>query len=316
MNVQGSQTNVTLFITNGGTASATGADTGVAKLSIGVDSSGFNGNPGAAGDLYGHTVSLTPGGVPFGSVNIRGVAMAPNGNQPLINGANAGKVSVGPIYGINAVGSYGGPFSPGSFTYSVANFGTASISYSFINGSINWLTGSPSSGTIVPGGSLTVNVSVNATANSLPAGLHTGNVIFNPGGVGLPVSIQVNAFTITPSTNYTAAGPVGGPFVPASQVYVLSNATGSALNWTLNTAQPWSSLSATTGSLAGAATTNITYSFNNAANSLAVGIYGDSITFSNVTGSALQDTINVTLQVGFGMFEDFSTYTLDRKSVV
>jgi hypothetical protein len=315
MNVQGSQTNVTLFITNGGTASATGADTGVAKLSIGVDSSGFNGNPGAAGDLYGHTVSLTPGGVPFGSVNIRGVAMAPNGNQPLINGANAGKVSVGPIYGINAVGSYGGPFSPGSFTYSVANFGTASISYSFINGSINWLTGSPSSGTIVPGGSLTVNVSVNATANSLPAGLHTGNVIFNPGGVGLPVSIQVNAFTITPSTNYTAAGPVGGPFVPASQVYVLSNATGSALNWTLNTAQPWSSLSATTGSLAGAATTNITYSFNNAANSLAVGIYGDSITFSNVTGSALQDTINVTLQVGFGMFEDFSTYTQNANLV-
>jgi hypothetical protein len=96
---------------------------------------------------------------------------------------------------------------------------------------------------------------------------------------------------------------------------VLSNATGSALNWTLNTAQPWSSLSATTGSLAGAATTNITYSFNNAANSLAVGIYGDSITFSNVTGSALQDTINVTLQVGFGMFEDFSTYTQNANLV-
>ena len=41
INVYGTQTNVTLFITSGGTASAVGADTGVAKLTVGVDSSGW-----------------------------------------------------------------------------------------------------------------------------------------------------------------------------------------------------------------------------------------------------------------------------------
>ena len=136
-----------------------------------------------------------------------------------------------------------------------------------------------------------------------------GNVIFNPGGVGRLASIQVNAFILTPSTNFAAAGPAGGQFVPTSQVYVLSNATGSALNWTMNTAEPWSSLSATAGSLGGFSSTNITYSFNGAANALAVGLYNDTISLTNASGNSLVSTIGVGLQVGFGIFDDFSTFT-------
>ena len=301
MNVYGTQTNITLFITNGGTVGPSGP---AANLYIGVDSSGFGGNPGSSGD-FNSGVSVLKN-----NVNIRGIAMAPNGYQPLTNAANTA-ISVGPIYGINSVGNFGNQssFSPGSFTYSVANFGASSFFYQFINGPANWLSAVPSTGTITPGGSLTVVVSVNANAASLPAGPHSGNIIFNPGGVARPVSFMVNAFTLTPSTNFIAAGSVHGPFVPSSQIYVLSNSTGSALNWTVNTAQPWSSLSVTTGGLAGAASTNITYSFNPNATNLTAGIYTDFITFSNASGSALLDTITVTLQVGFGMFEDFSTYT-------
>ena len=169
VNVNGGQTNVTLFITSGGTASPAG----VAKLTVGVDSSGYNADPGPGGDLYGNTVSLTPNGVAAGSVNIRGVAMAPTGNQPLITATGGSKASVGPVFGMTSVGSFGGPFSPGSFTYSVANFGTANMSYSFINGPAPWLTASPSSATIPSGGSLTVTVTVNGdAANSLSAGVH------------------------------------------------------------------------------------------------------------------------------------------------
>ena len=230
----------------------------------------------------------------------------------MINGANTGKISVGPVYGINSVGSFGGPFSPASFTYSVANFGTSSFNYTFSAaplGASPWLSAVPSSGTITPGGSLTVVVSVNANATNLTAAVHTVNVIFNPCGIARLASIQVNAFVLTPTTNFAAAGPAGGPFVPASQVYVLSNATGSALNWTMNTAEPWSSLSATAGSLAGGSTTNINYSFNGAANALSVGLYADTISLTNATGNSLVTTIGVNLQVGFGIFDDFSTFT-------
>ncbi len=305
---------VHLFITTGGTETPNAS--GI--LYPYLDPSGYKGNPGTngdGGDANPGSVLIAPNGVSPSTFNVRGVAMVPQGGESPTNAAFANKTSVGPIYAIKTAGSFGGPFFPSNFTYSVANFGTANISYAFVNGPAPWLTASPSSGTIVPGGSLTVNVSVNASANTLSAGLHTGNVIFNPGGVARPATIQVNAFTLTPSTNFFAAGPVGGPFVPASQVYVLSNATGSALSWSVNTVQPWGSLSATSGTLAGLTSTNITYSFNGSANSLGVGIYSDSIIFSNVTGSALLNTIAVTLQVGFGMFEDFSTYTQNANLV-
>jgi hypothetical protein len=305
---------VHLFITTGGTETPNASGT----LYPYLDPSGYKGNPGTngdGGDANPNGLFLVPNGLSPSTFNVRGVAMVPQGGESPTNAAFANKTSVGPPYGIATVGSFGGPFFPSNFTYSVANFGTANISYTFINGPATWLSASPSSGSIVPGGSLTVNISVNSLATNLSAGLHTGNVIFNPGGVARPAVIQVNAFTVTPTTNFTAIGPTGGPFTPSSQIYVLSNATASALNWTVNTVQPWSTLSASAGSLPGFASTNIVYSFNNAANSLAVGPYVDSLIFSNASGSALLTTINITLQVGFGIFDDFSTYTQNANMV-
>ena len=308
---------VHLFITQGGTASCCANGT----LYPYLDTSGYKGNPGTnadGGDANLTGVTLVPNGLSPTTFNVRGVAMVPQGGEGTLSASFNSVASVGPPYGIATVGNFGGAtsFFPSNFVYSEANFGTANFNFSY-TGLPSWLTASPASGTIVPGGSITVNFSVNGNVTNVPAGTASGFVTFRPGTtIFRPWSIQVNAFTLNPSTNFTANGPVGGPFVPASQTYVLSNATASALNWTVNTAQPWGSLSATSGSLAGAATTNITYSItNSAANSLAVGQYMDSITVSNASGSALLTAINVTLQVGFGIFDDYSTYNQNANIV-
>jgi hypothetical protein len=299
-------TNVTLFITDSGTIN------GNQTLYTGVDTTGFNGNPNFL-DLSSGGVLLTPVGGTFG---VRGIAMAPTGNQPLTGGPNV--CSVSQNYPFNQVGPFGGPFSPTTNYYSVANFGTASFTYSFIAGAASWLSASPSSVSIPVGGSITVAVYDNAGANTQTPGLHNGvNIIFNApgGGVARKVSLQVNALSITPSTNWQAVGSPGGPtFTPGSQVYVISNTTPNTIGWAISTAQPWASVNGSgsvTGTLGVAGTTNITYSINPTANTLGVGVYVDTITLSNApppAAAALVAQIQVTLAVGFGIFDDYSTY--------
>ncbi len=116
------------------------------------------------------------------------------------------------------------------------------------------------------------------------------------------------AFFITPTSNYLAVGEPGGPFAPSSYVYTLTNVTGSALPWTAGTSASWDTLSATGGTLAADSATNITVSITANANTLPLGTYADTLVFTNVTANAALPTRTITLQVGFGFFDDFSTY--------
>lgn len=307
--------NVTLFITDSSGSFGNNA------LFSGVDSSGFNGDPGGSADwnVNGHAKLLAPVGGTFG---IRGIAMAPTANQPLSGGPNV--CSVGPVYKPSFIGPFGGPFStvsPTTNSFSVANFGTASFTYSFNPASAPWLSASPASAPISVGGSITVTVTPNANATTLSPGLHSGTFAFaaSPGGsVGRFATIQVNALSIAPSTNWLSTGSVGGPFSPPSQVYVISNTTPNIIGWAMSVGQPWSSVngaSVVTGTLAVAATTNITYTVNTAANTLGVGIYNDTISLSNQpppAAAAQVAAIQINLAVGFGIFDDYSTYTQNQ----
>jgi hypothetical protein len=274
-----------------------------------VDTSGYNAAPGPAGDAYANAVTLHPNGLAAGTFNARGVALVPQGGESALNGPGA--LSVGPIYGMNHVGSFGGPFSPATNTYSLANFGTGNIHFTTVTAPVPWLTVTPSSGTITPGASITVAVTLNANANTQTPGLHAGgSLIFNPGAIGRPESLQVNAFAFSPTTNFNSKGPSGGPFTPSSTTYTLSNSTPGVLNWGVTNTFTWDSLSATNGSLNGLATTNITVSITNAvANSLAIGVYNDAVVFTDASHTQTVGQVAVNLQVGFGFFDDFSTFS-------
>jgi len=213
-----------------------------------------------------------------------------------------GALSVSPAGAFAASGTAGGPFSPSSMAYQLSNSGGAPISWtaSHLQG---WLTLSATSGTLNAGESTTVNVSIGTGANSLAAGSYSDTVTFTNStnglgnttrGVGLDV-IAPGSLSVSPATPLNASGIVGGPFLPGSAVYSLTNTGGAAINWTAAKTKSWVTLSASGGTLAAGATTNLTVSINSGANALAAGFYSDTVTISNTTNGSGNTTRGVGL---------------------
>jgi len=113
--------------------------------------------------------------------------------------------------------------------------------------------------------------------------------------VAITADMPSDNFSVTPATGLNSTGPVGGPFTPSSQRYVLSNAGANPLNWCASKTNNWVSLTATNGTLAAGGSTNINVTIN--ASPLAAGSYSDTITFSNLTVGVGSSTRQMTLTV-------------------
>lgn len=83
-----------------------------------------------------------------------------------------GDLSVTPETDFVTTGNVGGPFTPGSTTYTLTNSGNASLTWSADAG-VDYVTVSPAGGTLAVGGSTSVTVSTNAATNLLAAGTYT-----------------------------------------------------------------------------------------------------------------------------------------------
>ncbi|MGA2139353.1 MAG: M36 family metallopeptidase [Verrucomicrobiia bacterium] len=98
-------------------------------------------------------------------------------------------------------------------------------------------------------------------------------------------------------TDLVSTGSMGGPFAPPNQTYTLTNSGNGMLTWFVTNMQNWVSLSATSGTLAPQATTNIMVLINSDANSLAVGDYSDTVTFTNLSNGNGTTTRGVALTI-------------------
>ncbi len=117
---------------------------------------------------------------------------------------------------------------------------------------------------------------------------------------------------VTPASEFTASGPVGGPFNITSATYTLKNNGAAALNWTASTPAAWLSLSAASGALAPGATTTVTVSLNAAANGLPAAILTDSVVFTNTgSGRSLPRTVNLYIGQPDYFTELFDTTNFD-----
>ncbi len=301
--------NVDLYITEGGTVTPLNA------VYPYTDFSGYLGSPqsnGDGGNANGNKVIINPIG--NANINTRGIAFAPQGGDAGTLTPTGG-ITVGPPFGPYFRGAAGGPFGPTNYTYSICNLSSTTTTNWFMNmPGITWLTASATSGTLAPGQSTTITLTPNATANTEPGGAtQTGSVVFRnnnivgPQALSVTAQLVVDAFFDSPNSNYTAVGSPGGPFTPAFTVYTITNATSSARNWGVTNAVSWYTISATNGTLAPLATTNITITINATANSLPIGVYSDTLAFLDVTGGLQYDQHFVNLQVGFGFFDDFSS---------
>jgi len=223
-----------------------------------------------------------------------------------------GVLSVTPSTGLSSAGNTGGPFNPTSQTYTLTNTGQSSISWT-ASGSQNWMTVSPTSGTLAPNVSAAVTVSINSTANTLAAGTYSDTATFtnttNGSGnavrsVDLTISAPTppptptpGALSVTPTTGLTASGNAGGPFSPASQAYTLTNTGQSSINWTASATKSWVSLSSSGGTLPAGGSAVVTVSINSSASTLAAGTYTDNILFTNTTNGTGNTARGVTLNV-------------------
>jgi hypothetical protein len=216
-----------------------------------------------------------------------------------------GNLGVSPTAGLASSGYTGGPFSPPSILYALTNAGGSNLSWT-VSAAANWLSVSPSSGTLAGGASTNVQVSISASANGLAAGNYTDTVGFTnlSSGLGntnrsasLSVVLPPGNLGVSPAAGLASSGYTGGPFSPASISYVLTNAGGSNLSWAVSATANWLSVSPSSGTLAGGASTNVQVSISANANGLAPGNYTDTVGFTNLSDGLGNTTRSASLSV-------------------
>jgi hypothetical protein len=116
-----------------------------------------------------------------------------------------GTLWVSPSTSFSSVGSQGGPFSPTSQVYTLTNTGGTSISYT-VSESISWLSLSPESGSLAPGASAPVTLSITSVADSLYPGSYSGTVRFTNvtngnGNASRPASLTVEVRPVVALTS-------------------------------------------------------------------------------------------------------------------
>jgi PKD repeat protein len=200
-------------------------------------------------------------------------------------------MSVTPTTLFASTGPGGGPFTPTSQDYIISNSGTESFHWE-VAATAPWLSLDPSGGTLEPGGSVSVSVSLNAEADTLAVGSHEDTVSFanltdGRGDTSRVVILAVDplpgVLTVSPAEGLTSSGPSGGPFSPDTLTYTLSNSGETAIDWTANKTADWLSLSAVAGSLAPGASIDVAVSLNAVADELAIGSHEDTVSFANLT---------------------------------
>lgn len=120
-------------------------------------------------------------------------------------------------------------------------------------------------------------------------------------GGGTKAFASGGALEVTPATAFTPQGPVGGPFVPASTVYTMSNTGTEPLAWSSSISEDWVSISSASGTLnAGQSATMTVTIKNNVAGALASGTHNAEVMFVNDTDGMGTTSRGVTMIVGGG----------------
>ena len=196
-----------------------------------------------------------------------------------------GTLSVTPSTGLTSTGNQGGPFSPSSAQYTLSNPGSVAINWSATHlPAAGWVTMSPTSGTLAPGGSTTVTVSINSGANALAVGNYGDTITFTnttngAGSTNRAVQLAVSSgsgtsMVVTPPDNFSSTGPAGGPFSPGEATYTVRNAGESTINFSVthDIGTNWLTCQHT---LPAHTNTSITALINQLAGALAPGVYND-----------------------------------------
>ena len=273
--------------------------TGVPPVTITMFDDGAHGD-GAAGDgIYGAVIPVQAGGT---TVTYTITATDSTNGSSTTGSSSYTVATVSPILaviptsGLTAIGPVGGPFTPASSSFTLSNTGTGSLNWTATN-TTNWLTLSPSSGTLAAGANTTVTATLNPAANSLSGGSYSDVITFTNATDG--------AGTTTASVSLTVQTVPSAPVLNAQSTY--TRGTTDTFSWTaVAGAASYTVQIATTPNFANPLATQTvsspSASFINLTNGatyyyrvLAQNAAGTS-TYSNVTSST-QDTTSPTVAI-------------------
>jgi len=165
-----------------------------------------------------------------------------------------------------------------------------------------------------------VTISLTAAANSLAVGTYNTTLIFSNGVSHVAQSPQftllvTEPLTVAPAAGLSASSPAGGPFLPASQNFLLTNIGPNSLNWQV-AGPSWLTFSPSSGTITGGKSATVGVSVNANAGALVAGVYNEQVSFTDETSGQVVDGA-FTLSVGQtivqnGGFEtgDFTGWTL------
>ena len=118
----------------------------------------------------------------------------------------------------------------------------------------------------------------------------------NSSSTGVTESFEASQrLRVSNAAGTIAAGAPGGPFV-VSGSFILHNPGTASVAWSANVNRSWLSLSSTSGTLSGGASTTVSVNLTASANALSDGIYLDTIGFTD-TGAGVTVTRPVRLSV-------------------
>ena len=227
---------------------------------------------------------------------------------------------------ISTVGVVGGPFVLTNNLIVLTNSGKSSLTWALQNPTAaTWLVVTPVSGTLAAGATTNLIVSFTTAANTLAVGNYSASFpIANQSASTVDyviVQLQVlPMLSVQPVATIPIIGPVGGPFLSATQNFTISNLGGTNAAWKISRPASWLTVSPASGAVGAASQNNFTASVNANANRLRAGIYKTTVTVRNAKNKIIQ-TLPFTLSIGQslvtnGGFEtgDFSGWTLTADS--
>ena len=157
-----------------------------------------------------------------------------------------------------------------------------------------WLRVQPEAGGRVAPGAWS-NVTVTADAGVLAAGTYEGVIRVRSNDrdtpvTNVPVALVVlhDDLAVQPAGGLAARGYSGGPFLPDSLSYTVTNAGMTSLSWSAGGTEPWVSVSPGNGTLAAGQSAQVLVAFTMQAGQLSHGEYPADVVFSNQTTTAAQ----------------------------
>jgi len=184
--------------------------------------------------------------------------------------------------------------NPAAQTVSIANSGSGTLIWTAASNAA-WLSGTPTSGSVVAGQPMNVSISV-STAGLAP-GTYNGAITITP-QAGAPVLLPVTLVLSEPPTPQVTPASlvfngISGEADPAAQAISIANSGGGTLIWTAASNAAWLSASPLSGSVVAGQPINVSVSVSTTG--LAAGTYNGAITITPQAGAAVQLPVTLVL---------------------